>query len=116
LPNFRLAFGGWSERWGGAVATIVEAERGKVPGVLYRVDAEGLDALDRFEGYPWIYERTLVRVFGANKRWTRAQAYALGAPVEGRPATGYLDVIRRAYREWGFDRVARFKKALDTNT
>jgi gamma-glutamylcyclotransferase (GGCT)/AIG2-like uncharacterized protein YtfP/predicted RNA-binding Zn-ribbon protein involved in translation (DUF1610 family) len=114
LPGYRLAFAGWSMRWGGAVATIVPARRCKVPGVLYRVGTRALEMLDRFEGYPWIYERTMVRVFDGSKRWRRAQAYALDAVVEGRPATTYLEVIERAYRAWGFDQITRFKTGLTT--
>jgi len=75
LPGYRLVFAGWSARWRGAVATILPSAAGRVPGVLYRVSRAGLDALDRFEGVPTVYERTAVRVFDADERWRRAQAY-----------------------------------------
>lgn len=110
LPKYRLAFAGWSARWRGAVATIIPSVTENVPGVLYRVGHAGLEALDRFEGAPRVYRRTAVRVFGADERWQRAQAYLLEEVMEGCPSVEYLAVLRRAYRAWGFDRVRLFAK------
>lgn len=112
LPGYRLAFAGWSSRWNGAVATIVPSKNGRVPGVLYRLSAKGLEALDRCEGYPWIYERIPVRVFDDEKQWRTAYAYVLDDNTEGAPSPKYLDVIKRAYRAWGFDRSAALGRAL----
>src|SRR5690606_10308516 len=102
LPDHRLAFGGFSRTWGGAVATVVPARVGLVPGVIYRLDREALRLLDAFEGVPFAYRREPLRVFAAPGRWRKAQAYLLNSPDEGRPSRAYLDTIRRAYRAWGF--------------
>jgi gamma-glutamylcyclotransferase (GGCT)/AIG2-like uncharacterized protein YtfP len=115
LPDHRLAFAGWSTRWQGAVATIVPKRDSQVPGVLFRVGPLALEALDRFEGHPFAYRRATVRVFGPGDKWRAAEAYAIERPVEGAPGPEYLDVIKQAYRAWGFDRVARFRAALESH-
>jgi len=113
LTDHRLIFAGWSERWNGAVATIERQPGAGVPGVLYQLDREAVEALDRFEGHPLVYRRKRVRVFAADKRWRYAQAYELQEPVERAPGSDYLSVIRRAYRTWGFAGVPRFQAALE---
>lgn len=102
LPGHRLAFGGYSRTWGGAVATVVPARGGLVPGVLYRLDREALGLLDAHEGAPHAYRREQVRVFAATRRWRKADAYLLNGADGGRPSRAYLDTIGRAYRAWGF--------------
>ncbi|HEU4539435.1 MAG TPA: gamma-glutamylcyclotransferase family protein, partial [Polyangiaceae bacterium] len=58
LPGHALVFGGFSGRWGGAVASVVRARGQAVEGVLYALLAADLAALDAFEGHPFVYERT----------------------------------------------------------
>ena len=48
LPNYALAFGGFSHRWDGAVASVVRARGARVEGLLYRLDDADLRSLDRF--------------------------------------------------------------------
>ena len=83
-----------------------------VPGVLYRLDREALAALDRFEGRPFTYERVPGRVFASTKRWRTAETYVLRSDTPGRPATEYLDVIRRSYQVWGFGSLGGFQRGL----
>src|SRR5689334_9259933 len=42
LPNHALAFGGFSQRWGGAVASIVPEPGAHVEGLLYRITSPDL--------------------------------------------------------------------------
>ena len=112
LPRHRLAFGGHSARWNGAVATVHADEGSVVPGVLYRLDKDALESLDRFEGHPFVYERVPVRVYAADKRWRRVQTYMLRSTSIGRPTPEYLDAIRRGYRVWGFGELSDFSHVL----
>ena len=63
LRGRRLVFAGYSTKWRGAVATILPARGGRVPGLLYRISSADLARLDRFEGAPDIYARRERRVF-----------------------------------------------------
>ena len=105
LLNYALAFGGFSHRWGGAVASVVRAPGARVEGLLYRLDEADLRVLDRFEGHPFSYERVLKVVVDEHGRRRRAQVYL--QPEDGfeawAPPSGYVGVLWRAYARLGFD-------------
>ena len=105
LPNHALAFGGFSRRWGGAVATIVPTQGAQVEGLLYRLLTTELFTLDRYEGCPASYKRLAKMVTDEHGRRRRAQLYV--QPSDGlglwAPPPRYTQVIRRAYRQLGFD-------------
>jgi gamma-glutamylcyclotransferase len=106
LPGHTLTFGGFSHRWNGAVASVRRARGAEVAGVLYALDAEALGLLDRYEGYPFAYERVLRIVVDEHGRRRRAQVYQ--QPEDGfeawPPNPEYLALIAGAYRRLGFDR------------
>jgi cation transport regulator ChaC len=105
LRGYRLAFGGFSDRWDGGVATLERDPNGRVDGVLYRVTVADLLALDRFEGRPHVYERMRVSLGDALGRRRRAQTYVMPPPTyETEPSLAYLGTILRAYIRLGFDR------------
>lgn len=106
LRGYALTFGGFSHRWGGAVASIVRAREEEVRGLLYAIDADDVARLDRFEGHPWAYERVQRIVLDEAGRRRRVHLYL--QPEDGfapwTPAPGYVAVLRRAYARLGFDR------------
>jgi gamma-glutamylcyclotransferase len=105
LTNHALAFGGFSHRWGGAVASVV-AERGTdVAGLVYRISAADLLALDGYEGSPFAYERVVKVVTTEHGRRRRAQLYRQPADTfePWLPQRAYFDVLLRAYDRLGFD-------------
>ena len=114
LSGHVLAFGGFSARWGGAVATVRRARGARVEGLLYELDAEALARLDGFEGCPFAYERVVRYVADEHGRRRRAQVYV--QPEDGfepwAPANEYLAVIAIAYRRLGFDRRALARAAF----
>jgi gamma-glutamylcyclotransferase (GGCT)/AIG2-like uncharacterized protein YtfP len=57
LHGYRLAFAGWSQGWGGGVATVEPCPGSHVPGAIYEVTAEHVATLDRAEGVPFAYQR-----------------------------------------------------------
>ena len=88
LPNHALAFGGFSQRWGGAVASVVPEPGARVEGLLYRITSPDLRALDRHEGFPFAYERISKLVTDERGRRRRAQVYRHLRAVA--PAAGVL--------------------------
>ena len=103
LRGHRLAFAGYSSKWGGAVATIRPARDGRVPGLLYRVSAVDVARLDRFEGAPHVYARRERWVFDRARSPRCAFVYELAmdaAPVAG-PSLEYVLTLLRAYRQHG---------------
>ena len=106
LRGYALTFGGFSHRWGGAVASVIRAQGAEVHGLLYSIDAEDIAALDRCEGHPFAYERVERIVVDEDGRRRRTHLYL--QPEEGfeqwEPAPNYYAVLRRAYAQLGFDR------------
>lgn len=106
LRGHALTFGGFSHRWNGAVASVRRKRGAEVEGLLYALDGDALDALDRFEGHPFAYERVIRYVVDEDGRRRRVQVYL--QPDEGfvpwQPANEYIALIARAYRRLGFDR------------
>jgi gamma-glutamylcyclotransferase (GGCT)/AIG2-like uncharacterized protein YtfP len=105
LPNHVLAFGGFSQRWGGAVASVVRAKGEHVEGLLYELDGVDLRTLDRFEGHPFAYERVVKMVLDESGQRRRAMTFlqpedSFEAWV---PPLGYFSVLWRAYGRLGFD-------------
>jgi cation transport regulator ChaC len=105
LCNHALAFGGFSVRWGGAVATLVPSLGAQVEGLLYVLRPADLRSLDRHEGHPWVYRRARFAVTDENGRRVCAQVYVQALPnlEPGSPAPRYAGVLRRAYKRLGFD-------------
>jgi gamma-glutamylcyclotransferase (GGCT)/AIG2-like uncharacterized protein YtfP len=112
LRKHALLFAGWSERWGGSVASVQRAPGSEVEGLLYDLEASDLEALDRIEGCPWVYDRAVRQVIDEQGRRRRAQVYFLPDADPGPPSSEYLGVIQRAYRRLGFDETELLRVAL----
>jgi gamma-glutamylcyclotransferase (GGCT)/AIG2-like uncharacterized protein YtfP len=105
LPNHALAFGGFSHRWGGAVASVIPEPGARVEGLLYGIQPAELAVLDRYEGSPFAYERLTKLVTDEHGRRRRAQVYVQPADTfePWLPQLGYFRVLLRAYGRLGFD-------------
>lgn len=105
LPNYALAFGGFSHRLDGAVPSVVQARGAHVQGLLYRLDDVDIRALDRFEGHPFAYERVVKLVLDEHGQRRRATTYP--QPEDGfepwAPPPGCFRVLWRAYTRLGVD-------------
>ena len=105
LHGYAIAFGGWSARWGGAVASIVPVRGSRVEGLLYRIAPEDLYRLDQFEGCPFAYERLTKVVLDEAARRCNAHVYLQTAAdfTDRRvPSQRYFTQIFRAYERLGF--------------
>ncbi len=104
LPKHRLVFNGFSQGWGGAVASVMRDDRSEVPGVVYEVGVEDVERLDGYEGHPWVYERRVRSVILSDGSRRRAHVYIHTQPnLVGRPSWKYVMTIWRAYQARGFD-------------
>ena len=101
LRNWRLWFRGGNHS---AVATI-ERERGfTVPVLIWRIQPGDEAALDRYEGFPFLYRKETLRLTVKKKR-VRAMVYIMNADRHpySIPAADYFDTIRKGYVSANFD-------------
>ena len=100
LENFRLMFKGEPPR---SYGTIEPWENFCVPFVLWDISARDEKNLDRYEGYPRVYQKHTVTV-EVNGQTVKAMYYAKPEtePV-GAPNDHYVAVLWDAYERFGFD-------------
>lgn len=100
LPDHELLFRGNSVS---AVATVEPREGASVPILLWDIRPADEKALDRYEGYPHLYEKETMTVT-LDGREIEAMAYVMTPGHEpGLPSPQYHDVIAEGYRSAGFD-------------
>ena len=87
----------------GAVATVEPKEGSSVPVLLWKIRKQDEIALDRYEGYPYLYDKQMVDV-DLNGKTVSAMVYLMTPGHEfGMPSDYYADVIREGYKSSGFD-------------
>ena len=112
LKDHRLFFAGRSEA---AVASIEPADGHAVPVVLWEITPKDEQALDRYEGYPWFYDKQDLTV-EVNGKQVSAMVYVMGPGFAyGAPSKSYLDCIREGYASAGFD-TAVLDEAVEYST
>ena len=101
LKNWRLRFRGGSHS---AVATIEREQGFTVPVLIWRIQPEDEVALNRYEGFPFLYRKETLCLTVSGKR-VRAMVYIMNAdrPPYGIPSAGYLNTIREGYESAGFN-------------
>jgi gamma-glutamylcyclotransferase len=99
LPNFHLAFVGWSRQWRGAVATIKPKPGQRVRGAIYDITDASVRRLDVQEGET--YQRLNVTVLDEDDQVIPAFTYVkTGQSEDGQPSKEYLAVIQQGLRDW----------------
>ena len=88
LEGYRLAFSG--------VATILPEEHSKVPGALWAISEADEQALDQFEGWPYLYRKETIKQDGLE-----FMVYVMNSTIPGEPTKSYLDTIAAGYQDWG---------------
>ncbi|MBQ6164732.1 MAG: gamma-glutamylcyclotransferase [Clostridia bacterium] len=85
------------------VATIEPMQGASVPVGIWKISASDEKALDRYEGYPWLYTKRNFKL-RMNGKIVAAMAYIMtdGHEVSG-PREGYLETIKKGYDCFGFD-------------
>jgi len=105
LRDHRLAFAGWSGRWGGAPATVRPSDGECVPGVLYSLTVDQLRTLDGYEGVEsGCYSRIDVTVHDDRGKAHRAITYVRDhGEIETPPSVAYVATIRRGCMDHGIE-------------
>jgi cation transport regulator ChaC len=81
-------------------ASIVPHAGGSVHGVLWKLSARDISALNAYEGLDsGLYTTITLPVRKGGRRFA-AMVYVARSRSEGRPKPGYLDCVLQAAREW----------------
>ena len=111
LPGYRLLFRGGQHN---AHATIEEAEGRTVPVLLWKVSVRDEALLDRYEGYPYYYDKVQIPV-ELDGKTVSAMAYVMQPGFDlNKPSPSYLHTIREGYQAAGFDQAVLDQALEDT--
>lgn len=105
-PYSRGQLEGYQLEWRG-VLTVVRSSNALVEGGLWITTAECEAALDRREGYPYLYrkEYVWVRLPGLPSQ-VLAYVYIMNRGQEAFPSAGYLEACLQGARDWGIPETA----------
>lgn len=100
INNYRLVFRG---AHAGAVATIEPYKGGSVPVLIWEITPADEAALDRYEGWPYLYRKETLKVRLGGKQVT-AMVYIMneGRPY-GQPSCFYYSTILDGYKSADFN-------------
>uniref|UniRef100_A0A0K8UFE0 gamma-glutamylcyclotransferase n=1 Tax=Bactrocera latifrons TaxID=174628 RepID=A0A0K8UFE0_BACLA len=117
LKDYRLDFNTYTERWGGAPATIVPTPGAYVYGTLWEISLSNLDDIDDQEGvHEGIYYAASLPVMLSNNTVATARAYLLAdqpkkplndfsdddkVPLNRQPSKTYLQCLVKGAEETG---------------
>lgn len=106
LTGHRLLFRGARA---GAVATVEPFDGGSVPVLVWEITPADEAALDRYEGFPFLYRKETLEVELGGKTVT-AMAYIMNKEMPvgvyrplGQPGAHYYSIILEGYKTAGFD-------------
>lgn len=100
VKDYKLVFCGNSRS---GVANIEPCDGESVPVGIWAISPSDENALDRYEGYPWLYEKK-VFTLPVNGKTVKAMAYIMtpGHQIAA-PTRYYLNTILEGYGDFGFD-------------
>jgi AIG2-like family. len=100
IEGYELLFRGGSSH---SVATVEPLKDSNVPVLLWTLRDRDVQALDRYEGYPYLYRKEIVDVELKGKT-VPAMIYLMNEGHSfGSPSDNYLDIIMEGYKSAGFD-------------
>ena len=106
LHSWRLLFRGGH---GNAVATVERHKGGQVPVLVWEITPSDEEALDRYEGFPFLYRKEIINIKMDGKP-TKVMAYIMntndsrfGYRPLNQPSAFYYSVIREGYKDAGFN-------------
>ena len=109
LEDYQLLFRGGH---GGSVATVEPLKGKSAPCLLWEITQADEVALDRYEGFPYLYRKEMVKVrLGKKKVETMVYIMNEGRPL-GTPSCYYYSVILDGYKSADFD-IAILKQAVE---
>lgn len=106
LLDSRLCFEGYSVSRKGSVCSIEDYPGAYLEGVLYALDDSDLRSLDKYEGYPKTYDRSLRTVITDGgleiEAWVYKRRVKMGEDLR-LPSEEYLSLVYGGYRRYGFN-------------
>lgn len=112
LHGWRLRFRGGAHS---AVATIERDKDFSVPVLVWQIQPMDELALDRYEGFPFLYRKEMLRLTLDGRRIC-AMVYIMNKAGRryGTPSVGYYDTIFQGYQSAGFDTEILSQAAQDS--
>lgn len=110
LKGYKFVYDGCSSLRKCAVANIVRSENDTVWGALFEVDSECIDSLDRYEGFPFSYQKETLEVIDEQNRKYDALVYVREPQMIVKPSDEYRNVVLDGAKncELPKDYIARF--------
>lgn len=104
-PGWERVFRGWSNNWGGGVASLEKKREGITYGFIAKVSAADLRTLDRYEGVgSGNYRRHTIDVVTADGKELEAIAYLSTSCTYNPPTRAYLEaVVKTIGQFWAGD-------------
>lgn len=114
IYGYRLLFKGVPEN---AYLTIESSKDDKVPVLVWKIQPEDEDALDRYEGYPDYYYKKDIPVELETGEIVTAMVYIMTDKIKDRnhlnlPSRRYLTTVKEGYESAGFD-LSFLEKAIE---
>jgi len=105
LKGYRLLFQGSP---GNAYATIEPYKGGEVPVLVWELQPEDEQSLDRYEGFPHFYYKDDLKVELESGETVTAMVYIMTDKIKDRihlnlPSQRYLNIVAAGYKSAGFD-------------
>lgn len=111
LKDYGLLFRG---QHGGAVATVESLKGASVPCLLWEITPNDEIALDRYEGFPFLYRKEIIKVKLGRKN-VETMVYVMNEckPLNT-PSCYYYSVILEGYKSADFDTEVLKKAVADS--
>lgn len=112
ISGYRLTFRGNAKHNG--VANVEPLRGSFVPVGVWLISPEDEEALDRYEGFPWLYEKKtfLITINGQRRR---AMGYVMvGHPEYAAPSETYLQTIVDGFADFHIDNGVLMDAVIDT--
>ena len=95
---------GWKLKFSG-VADVAKSKNDTVPLGLYRITEDCENALDIYEGYPYLYRKEILTVNGIEEKLgtDKVMIYVMNRGETYPPSMPYLNCIIEGYRDFGLD-------------
>ncbi|MDN5338423.1 MAG: hypothetical protein PWQ20_1493 [Thermotogaceae bacterium] len=118
LEGYKFVYDGYSRSRKSLVGNIVKNEGTTVYGALFEISEEDEESLDRYEGFPYAYNKTTVKVKDEEDNEYDALVYLRQNKKEGIPSIEYENILVKAAYELGlpYDYVEKYLKGRKNET
>ena len=96
LKDYKLVFNG--------VADIIKCKGAEVPIGLWKITDECEKALDRFEGFPYLYKKMYVKNLDIPGARGKCMFYVMRRKGYGVPPAHYYNCLAQGYEDFGMDK------------